>query len=356
MAIDPRLRRWPVVTLVIVAIVALIWWFSPSNGLPDGIVGGNGRVEATEIDIAAKIPGRVQDIAVREGDFVKEGQVLARIDADSLKAQKAEAEATLQAALSAIATARTQVAQRQSDRAAALAVVRQREAELSAAQKRLDRTKELTGRGFISLQTRDDDEASFERAKAAVAAARAQLAALDSAVTAARSQVRSATSNAEAARATIKRLDVDIADCTLKAPRNGRIQYRIAEPGEIVGSGGSVLNLVDLADVYMTFFLPETVAGKVRIGSEVRLVIDALPDYVLPAKVTFVADVAQFTPKTVETESEREKLMFRVKAQLDPDLLRSQSTLIKTGLPGMAYLKVDPDAEWPDFLTVKTPQ
>ena len=356
MAFNPRLRRWHIVALAVLAVVALIWWLSPSNGLPEGIVGGNGRIEATEIDIAAKIPGRIDDIAVREGDFVKEGEALVRIDADSLLAQKAEAEAGLQAALSAIATARTQVAQRKSDRAAALAVVQQRKADLNAARKRLDRTEELIGRGFISQQTRDDDRARFESAKAAVAAAQAQLAALDSAIAAARSQVRSAGSNAEAARATIKRLEVDIADCTLKAPRAGRIQYRIAEPGEIVGSGGRVLNLVDLADVYMTFFLPEMVAGKVRMGSEVRLVLDALPDYVLPAKVTFVADVAQFTPKTVETESEREKLMFRVKAQLDPELLRRQRTLIKTGLPGMAYLKVDPDAEWPDFLTVKTPQ
>ena len=353
MATDPRWRRWIAIACAGLAVL-LYWLFSPSDKLPPGFVDGNGRIEATEIDIAAKVPGRVQEVAVKEGDFVKAGQVLARIDADDLIAQKVEAEAGLQAALSAITTAHTQVAQRQSDRAAALAVVRQQEASLNAAGKRLERTTALAGKGFISQQTRDDDQAQFESARAA--GKPENQAAFDAAIAAARSQVGSAGANAEAARATIKRLEVNIADCTLKAPRAGRVQYRIAEPGEIVGSGGRVINMVDMSDVYMTFFLPEAAAGKVRLGSETRIVLDALPDYVLPAKVTFVADVAQFTPKTVETESERQKLMFRVKAQIDPALLQRQATVIKTGVPGMAYLKIDPDAEWPADLAIKVPK
>ncbi|MQU09718.1 HlyD family efflux transporter periplasmic adaptor subunit, partial [Pseudomonas helleri] len=78
-------------------------------------------------------------------------------------------------------------------------------------------------------------------------------------------------------------------------------QLRVAQPGEVLGAGGRVLNLVDLSDVYMTFFLPETVAGKVALGSEVRILLDAAPHLVIPAKVSFVSSVAQFTPKTVET-------------------------------------------------------
>ncbi len=139
----------------------------------------------------------------------------------------------------------------------------------------------------------------------------------------------------------------------LKAPRDGRVQYRVAQPGEVLAAGGRVLNMVDLGDVYMTFFLPTADAGRVAIGAEVRLVLDAIPQYVIPAKATFVADVAQFTPKTVETEEERQKLMFRIKAHIAPDLLRQHIEHVKTGLPGMAYVQLDPASQWPDNLKIK---
>ena len=137
------------------------------------------------------------------------------------------------------------------------------------------------------------------------------------------------------------------------APREGRIQYRIAQPGEVLSSGGRVLNLVDLTDVYMTFFLPEEVAGKVPIGAEVRLVLDAVPDIPIPAEVSYVASVAQFTPKTVETQVERQKLMFRVKARIDPALLKKYVEMVKTGIPGVAWVKRDSEAKWPAFLELK---
>lgn len=101
----------------------------------------------------------------------------------------------------------------------------------------------------------------------------------------------------------------------------------------------------------MTFFLPTAQAGRVAIGSEVRLVLDAAPQWVIPARATFVASVAQFTPKTVETEVEREKLMFRVRAHIPPDLLRRNIEQVKTGLPGRAFVRLDQKAEWPAQLT-----
>ena len=111
-----------------------------------------------------------------------------------------------------------------------------------------------------------------------------------------------------------------------------------------------MLNLVDLSDVYMTFYLPEATAGKVKIGAEARIILDAIPDVPVPAKITFVSSVAQFTPKTVETQIERQKLMFRVKARIDPALLRKYIEYVKTGLPGVAWVKIDPEAKWPAFL------
>ena len=336
------------------AIVAafILWLLLRPAGLPDGIVGGNGRIEAVEIDVSAKTPGRIRDIVADEGDFVKAGQIVAHMDTDVLNAQRSEAQAQFAQAQNAILIAQSQVAQRQSERAAALAAVRQREAELGAARKRLARSQSLAREGAIAVQEHDDDQAQVEGATAAVEAARAQLAAVEAAIGTARSQVIGARSSVDAARATIERIEADIRDSDLRAPVGGRVQYRVAQPGEVVAGGGRVLNLVNLGDVYMTFFLPETVAGRVALGSDVRIVLDAAPDLVIPAKVSFVADVAQFTPKTVETTSERQKLMFRVKARIDPALLNRHITQVKTGLPGMAYVRTNSDAQWPAKLSL----
>ena len=119
--------------------------------------------------------------------------------------------------------------------------------------------------------------------------------------------------------------------------------------------GGKVLNLVDLSDVYMTFYLPTVTAGRIAEGADVHLLLDAYPEYVIPAKATFVADVAQFTPKTVQTQEERLKLTFRIKARIDADLLKKHITHVHTGLPGIAYVKLDPKAEWPPKLQVRIP-
>jgi len=346
-------------TLVLVGIIiaaAAAWWTLRPAGLPAYIARGNGRIEATEIDIATKAPGRVVDILAREGDFVQAGAVLARMDTDVLLAQQAEAQAQVRHAESSYQTAKSIVAQRESEYNAAQAVVAQRSAELDTAGKRLKRSQRLVGEGATPEQEVDDNRARLLGIQAAVSAAQAQVAAARAGIEAAKSQVVESQSLIEAAQATVARLQADIDDRVLKAPRDGRVQYRVAEPGEVLDAGGRVLNMVDLSDVYMTFFLPTEVTGKVALGSDIHLVFDALPDYVIPAKATFVASVAQFTPKTVETESERLKLMFRVRARIDPELLKQHLAQVKTGVPGMAYVKLDPSAPWPAGLEIKLPR
>lgn len=341
---------------VAIALIAWgVWTKMRPTGLGEGFVSGNGRIEATEIDVASKYAGRVVDIFAREGDFVKAGQVLAQMQIDVLNAQRDEARAQQQQAINAVASAEALVKMRESDLAAAQAVVVQRESDLDNAKRRLVRSQILSREGATSIQQLDDDRAAVRNAVAALAATKAQVTAAQAAIAAAKSQVTGARSTVVAAAATVSRIEVDIADGQLKAPRDGRVQYRVAQPGEVLGGGGKVLNMVDLSDVYMTFFLPETVAGKVALGSAVRIVLDAAPGYVIPAQVTFVASVAQFTPKTVETASERQKLMFRVKARIDPELLKQHLKQVKTGLPGLAWLKLDPEAEWPENLRARVP-
>ncbi|MGB7389125.1 MAG: HlyD family efflux transporter periplasmic adaptor subunit, partial [Pseudomonas neustonica] len=342
---SPRIIR--ILAAVVIALLLLgfyAWFELRQTGYGEAFVSGNGRIEATEIDIATKLGGRIESITVKEGDFVKPGQLLVQMDTTTLQAQLNQAQAQQQQAENAIATAQSQVRQRESQKTAGEALVTQREAEVNAVSKRYERVRVLVERNAMSRQSLDDALATLQSARAALAAAQAQVHAEEAGIAAAQSQVFGAQSAVAAARAASNRVSAEIADSQLVADRVARVQFRTAESGEVLAAGGRVVNLVDLSDVYMTFFLPEREAGRVAMGADVRLILDAVPQYVIPAKVSYVASVAQFTPKTVETESEREKMMFRVKARIDPALLREHMEQVKTGLPGIAWLKLDADA------------
>lgn len=345
-----------VVLLAAGAVGYYYWHVSQTEKLPDGIVGSNGRIEAVEIDLAAKIAGRLEKVMVNEGDFVTSGQAVARMDTATLEAQLKQANAELEKAETSILAAQSTVHQRESNKEAAEAVVGQREAELKLATNNVDRANLLVKSKAVSQEEVETRQAEVFKAQAALSAAKAEVAASEAAIANAKSQVIEAKSSVVVAEATIQRFEVDIADSTLKAPRDGRIQYRISQPGEVLAGGGKVMNMVDLTDVYMTFFLPTEQAGKIRLGTDVRIVLDAAPQYVIPAKTTFVADVAQFTPKTVETAEERQKLMFRVKAHIAADLLKEHIRSVKTGLPGMVYVRLSEEIEWPVTLEVKLPE
>lgn len=329
------------------------WQSRQPDGPGAGFVRGNGRIEATEINVSAKLAGRIEEILVNEGDFVKAGEPLVRMKVDTLLAQRAEADAMRAQAVTNVHTAKAQLAVRRSEVAAAQAAVVRAESELDAARRRLARSETLSREGAASVQELDDDRARVRSAEAAVNAARAQVVAAEAGVEAAKSQIVGAEAAVQAALATVARIDAELADSVLASPRDARVQYRIAQPGEVLAAGAPALNLIDLNDVYMTFFVPETVAGRIALGADVRIVLDAAPDYPIPAKVSFVASSAQFTPKTVETESERQKLMFRVRAHIDRELLKKYVTQVKTGLPGVAWIKLDPKAEWPPQLAAR---
>jgi len=332
------------------------WRYLQPAGLPEGFASGNGRIEAREVIVATKAPGRIAEILVDEGDVVTEGQVLARMDTAVLRAQLAQAKAQARQAQNAQNTAALGVAQRESVRVSMKATVEQRQAEVDVTTRRFERTESLARNNAVAQQTLDDDRATMLSARAALAAAQSQVIASEAAIAAAQSQVIEAESAAEAAKAAVDALTANIAESELIAPRSGRVQYRISHAGEVLGAGGPVLSLVDLSDVYMTFFLPTIETGQLAHGSEARIVLNAWPQFVIPARISFVANVAQFTPRTVETANERDKLMFRVRAQVDPELLRRHADLVKTGLPGVAYVRLDPQVQWPAKIQVKLPE
>jgi HlyD family secretion protein len=323
-------KNWLLIGVLVAAAAAggAIWWRMRPPAMPPGILQTNGRIEATQIDIATKLPGRVKEVLVNEGDFIEPDQLVARMDTLTLEAELRQAQAQVREARNAKETA--------------LAVVAQRKSELTYAQNSLKRSEELLQRGFVSQQKLDADRTAELTAEAALMAAK--------------SRVVEAQSAIEATLATVERVKTEIDDSALRAPRAGRVQYRLAEPGEVLPAGGKVVSMLDVSDVYMTVFVPEAPAGRLAIGAQARLVLDAAPQYVVPARVTFVAADAQFTPKTVETASERQKLVFRVKLQIDPELLRKYRTRVKAGVPGMAYVQADPGTPWPANLEVRLPQ
>ncbi|MGF6859462.1 HlyD family secretion protein [Rhodobacteraceae bacterium MBR-64] len=325
----------------------LFWQSTRSDAVAEGFARGNGRVEAVEVDVAAKLAGRIKTVLVNDGELVEAGQALAEIDTRQLQANRHQMVAELRRAEIAIENAKLTVEQRAAEVRAAEALLEQRRAEEEVARRQYERSESLTQSSITSERQFEIDRANAFGAAAAVASAEASLAAARAGVSSAKASVIGAEAAVTAAQATIEAIDVQIEDSTLKAPRAGRVQYIVARAGEVVGAGGRVVNMVDLNDVYMTFFLPTAQVGRIGLGTEVRLLLDAAPGIVIPANVSFVSDVAQFTPKTVETEVEREKLMFRVRARIAPELLARYLDQIKTGLPGVAWVRLDPTAPWP---------
>ena len=323
----PKIARSTLILGVLLLVVAgaSIWWFYVRIPPLVGFGSGNGRLEVQEIDVATKFPGRIAEVLVDEGDSVQVGQVVARMDTSSLNAQVREAEAQVQRARQGQITAKALIAQRRS--------------ETLLAERDLERARALYVNANMSAKDYDRARSTMDTAKASTTQAEAQLAEADAAIAASLAQK--------------ERIQVDLKDSVLTAPRSGRVQFRLAEPGEVLASGGKVLTLIDPTDVYMTVFLPAAEAGKIALGAQARITLDAAPNLVIPSAVSFVADKAQFTPKEVETRTEREKLMFRIKVKIDPELVKGHEAQVKPGLPGVAYVQLDSSVQWPPFLQTK---
>ena len=326
------LRIVPIVLAGVVTVTAAAggyayWLQYQASRVPHGMARANGRIEMERADVATKYAGRLAEVAAKEGDFVRKGDVLVRVDTTELLAQLAAAKAAVHRAHQSIARAEADVALREAE-------VKLAETELRRATD-LVRTSAMTQAEFDRrTSVRDVSRASLDGAKVAVEDARA------------------ATAVAEAQ---VAQIEATIADMILKAPVSGRVEYRLAQAGEVVPAGGRVLTLLDFSDVHMTIFLPTREAGRVELGSEARIVLDSAPEYVVPATVAFVAAEAQFTPKYVETANEREKLMYRIKLHIDPQLLATYRGYVKAGMTGNGYVKIRREAAWPPNLTPRLP-
>ena len=307
---------------------AFYWWQRLHPPLPSAIVFGNGRLEADEINIDTKYAARIAEILADEGDVVKAGQVVARMDTRDLTASLKKAEAQVSQARRAVDEANANVEQQKS--------------QMLLARQEFDRATYLVQKGFQTKEIMDQRQQQLDGANAGLSAANLRVIEFQHAL--------------DAATHDVELYSVQIADDTLVAPRDGRIQYRIANIGEVLPAGGHVFAMLDTSYVYMDVYLPTEAAGKVKYGADARVTVDAYPKVAIPAKVTFIASQAQFTPKTVETQVERDKLMFRIRVRIDPDWLRGRTDAVSSGLPGVAYLLTDAAAAWPAKLRAAAAQ
>jgi HlyD family secretion protein len=317
-------RKWTIAVLA-VAVAGFLgyrYWNARRFALPKGIASGNGRIESMEVDVSSKLPLKVKEVLVAEGDLVKPGQVLARMDTVTLEAELAQARASLAGAEEQLAVAN--------------AAIVKRESEIELARIEKERARRLVAERAGSQRDYDVRTMTLKTTTAGLAEEKAKL-------LVAHDQV-------EVARANVAKVQSQIDDATLTSPVIGRVLYRLAEPGEVLGPGGKAVTLVNLEDVYMEIFLPSDQAAALKIGSEARFTVDYEPNRTGVGYVSFVSPEAQFTPKEVETRSEREKLMFRVKIQVPRELVLHYTERIKTGVRGVGYVKVKDSAAWPKWL------
>lgn len=324
-------RAGPVLGLLaaIIFALAIIAYISAreSGTVPAGLAKANGRIEVERVDVAAKYAGRVAEILVKEGDFVEKNSVIAQLDVTELRAQLAAAAANVLRGEASIKRAKAELALR--------------EAEHKLSELELQRAVTLVQRKVTSEAELDKRNAQHEVAEATMLAAKAA--------------IGDGKGAKAAAEAQVAQLKATIAEMTLKAPVAGRIEYKLVQPGTVIGAGARVVSILDLSDAYMTIFLPTSQSGRVALGSDARIILDASPTTIIPATVSFIAGEAQFTPKVVETANEREKLMYRVKLRIDPKLLETYRSYVKAGLTGDAYVKISRDAKWPEELHPRLP-
>lgn len=333
------------------------WWLyqqQEATALPDFVFHSNGRLELNRLDVASLYPGRVERVLVAEGDAVKANEVLVELSSAQSSGQLAAAQAATLRAAELVQRARAGVTQAQQAIARADAEIAAYRQQQKVAKLELDNAKQMRREDLVSASELAKRQADFERATASVKAAQAARAEAQAAVAQGQAAVAEAEAGVKQAQAQADTAASADADMAIRSPLTARVEYRLVEPGTVIGAGSRVISLLDPADVSMNVFLPNATVGGLRVGDEARLVLDGI-DAVFPAQVSFIASEAQFTPKAVETADEREKLVFRVKLKVPAEVAQRYDRLLKGGMTGDGYVRRDSTQAWPLALEVRLP-
>lgn len=298
--------------LFIVAIFCAIGFFVYKNFFAknnDNIITGNGRVEAREVAVSAKFGGKIVELKVNEGDYVKKDQLLAVIDSRALEADIEAQKAKSNEILKQISAVDAEIKAANSD--------------ITFYTKELNRTKTLIKQNFASQLELDKNNNALDKTKAK----------LNSLI----ANKNSLQASYESLLATIKAQEINLSDMKIYSPINGVVLYKLVENGEMISNGSRMFIMYNPDDLYMTIYMPSENAGQVKLGEKATVKLDAYKNKTFPATITFIADNAEFTPKEVETQKERQKLVFRVKLTFDDNSNREA----KPGMPGDGYIEIE---------------
>lgn len=300
--------------LIICAAVGALWWKNQEtqSSLPEGIAEVNGRIELKRLDIASLYAGRVEEFLVKEGEMVEAGQVVAKLSSSQVEAQILSAKEQKKAVAEAINRSQSEY--------------KSQKHQVNLAKLELDNARKLRKEKLIS-------QAELDRRNEAYKAA---LSGLDTI----KASEKEILARVDYAQAQIAQIEDIYKDLEIKAPITGRVEYQIADVGTVIPAGAKIVSLLDVSDVYLNVFLPAFQANKVKIGDEAKIIIDGI-DTVFPALVSFVAAEAQFTPKSVETKSEREKLMFKIKLQIPKEIALKNQNLLKAGMTAVGLVRFE---------------
>lgn len=295
--------------LIVAALVAA----ACNRDQDDTTVHLNGRIEAPTVDLGPKVPGRVAEVFVREGDRVKAGALLVRLDLGETSIAVEREQAGLRSA-----EARAQDLEegsRESEISVVQAEVADRRAAVSLAQKEAERQRYLVEREVGTQQDYDRARTELERARAALTGAQERLELAREGTR--RNQTAAAQAEAQRAQAVLKQSVTVAREGEIRAPADGVIVHRLAEPGQLVGAGQPAVTMAFANRLYVRTFIPETKLGRVRMGTPASVTVDAYPGRRFPARISEISPEAEFTPKAVETKSERVNLVYAAKADLD---------------------------------------
>jgi len=355
--VTPKLKAWLVIAGVAIASLyaTAIWHQGRRFNPPLSFVSAHGRIEAAEREIATQRAGRIGAVLVNEGDRVHAGQIVVRMDTQNFAAERRRAEARLGQVREDRRQVRALLSRREAEIKQARTAIPQRESDLAAAKKTFERAESSYKKELIAKQQFDQALTHLTTAEAALAQERAKELMLEALLRQAKIQIGQRDAMIDAMLANIQELKNEIADSALKSPIDGLVLSRLVDPGEVLAAGVKVLTFVELSEIYMTVFLSRSDAERVRVGAEARIILDAAPQDVLPAMVSSVTLGLADEPGEAENKGRQPEPPIGVRLKIVPEALEKQFVKINPGLTGLAHFRLDPNAPWPEHLSLKLP-
>ena len=309
------MKKGIVLLVVLAAAGAIAAWFLKRNhkGAEPGVLTLYGNVDIREVNLGFRVSGKLIEVSRDEGDPVRAGQIVARLDDEPYQREVAQAKA--QAASLGARLKLYQAGSRPEEIAQAKAVVAEREVTLANSERLFKRATELFASKTISDQERDDADAHFREADARLNSARAQLALLEAGFRA--EDIAQAKADLAKAEAAVSSAELNLQDTVLKAPSDGVVITRAQEPGAILQTGASVLTVSLEKPVWVRAYIPEPQLGRIHPGTKVELFTDSRPGQPYAGQVGYISPRAEFTPKSLETPDLRTSLVYRLRVVVD---------------------------------------